>query len=187
MMAKIFNARKFILYTLVVFGALCFPQHALTFPNATLSNQVDMDFGEIEYLGTGSVSMGTNGNLTYSGNFSGAGMGTAGAVLASLTNSTLATVSCSASATLTNAVGDAITLSNVEFVIGAGNRTTFGSGFPCGGIGVSVGNFTFSGATNNRTIFLGGRLNITGPLTGAGTYSSANAGGESITVIVTAI
>ncbi|GEM_PF-2622281 len=166
---------------------LALPQIVLGLPSVILSNNVDMDFGLIEYSGAGNASVGTDGNVSYSGGFTGAGLGTSGATLVSLTNSTQATIACSATATMTNSTGDTLMVSDIEFVVGSASRTSFGSGTPCQGIGTSSGTFTFSGTVNNRTIYVGGRINAAGPLSGAGNYSSANAGGSSITIVVTAI
>ena len=165
----------------------CLPVTCFGVPNVILSNQVAMDFGLIEYSGSGSVMIGTNGNVTYTGGFSGDGLGTAGAVLATFTNSTTGTIACSASANITNATGDAVTVTNVEAVLGSGNRTSFGAGTPCLGTGTSIGTFTFSGGTNNRTIYLGGQINAPGSLSGDGAYSSANVGGSYITIVVSVI
>lgn len=147
-----------------------------------------MDFDEIEYTGgaTGQIRMGTNGNISYLGSFSGNGIGTAGQFLvtSSFGVGLNVSVACDTSATLTNGSGNAVTLNNIEFVLGSGNRTSFGNGRACQGTALPILPLVITGGTATRTVYIGGQLNISSPIASAGGYSTANSGGSPITFIV---
>jgi len=153
-------------------------------PTVNLTQQTAMDFNTTEVAGgaTGTITIGTDANISYNGFFSGPGIGTAGSFLMTLifgTGNTVA-IECDTSATLTDGGGNTITLDNIEFVVSSGNRTTFGAGDGCLGIGTSTGTYVISGSAANRTAFIGGSLNLTGGLPSDGNYSTANAGGNAI-------
>lgn len=147
----------------------------------------DMDFGEIEMTGAPgagtSVSLGTNGTRQFAGNFSGTGSGTAGSVsFSGLTDGEMYEISCSQTATLTNASGTAsIDVTGLEITH---NNTpgSYGSATPCNGLATSAISGAYSAALGT-TLLLGGVLDgatVSGTLTG--THSSGNPGGGFIEV-----
>ena len=150
------------------------------------SNRVGMDFGRVEYSGNGTASLGTDGNIIYAGGVEGDGLGTPASVLVNLNGggNNNAYIECETSAVLANAVGETVDISNVEIVVGNANRRSAGSGIACRGLGTSVGFFDFSGTANSRIVFMGGRLNANSNITAGGDFSTANPGGNPITLIV---
>lgn len=147
----------------------------------------DMDFGEIEITGApgagSTVSLGTNGTRQFAGIFSGTGSGTAGSVsFSGLSDGEMYEISCSQTATLTNASGTAsIDVTGLEITH---NNTpgSYGSATPCNGLATPAISGNYSAALGT-TLLLGGVLDgatVSGTLTG--THSSSNPGGGFIEV-----
>lgn len=147
----------------------------------------DMDFGDIEITGApgagSTVSLGTNGTRQFAGNFSGTGSGTAGSVsFSGLSDGEMYEISCSQTATLTNASGTAsIDVTGLEITH---NNTpgSYGSATPCNGLATPAISGNYSAALGT-TLLLGGVLDgatVSGTLTG--THSSSNPGGGFIEV-----
>ena len=160
---------------------------ALSTVNFTGIN-TDVDFGNIEAsLGAiGSISIGTNGNIAYSGSFSGPVIGTAGQVSFQLENGDnpgSITLECSSSVTLATSGGNTIPLNNIEYALGAASRGNFGTGSSCQGIGTTI---TLSSLSTSSiyTLYFGGQLDFSVPYTYAGGFSTANAGGSDITIVI---
>jgi len=177
-----------IAFFAVIFFFLCHIPVVMGTPNVVISAQVDMDFGQTDYSGgaLGSINMGTNGNISYVGSFSGDGIGTAGQFLMTLifgTNNGVS-IACDTNATLTNGAGASVSLTNIEFVVGSGNRTGYGSGTLCQGLGTTISPIAVTGGTSNRTVYIGGSLNISSPIPVAGDYSTANSGGNPMTFVI---
>lgn len=148
-----------------------------------IDSEVNADFGDVEFTAaaTGNLDMGSNGTISYPGGFTGAGLGVAGQFrirLGGLDAETAPyTIACDdSSAAVSDGSGDLIPI-QADFVITAGTRTSFGGGNACNGLGSLYG--TYSG--NNRTIYIGTRLNISSPLGGDGIYSTSNPGGTPLT------
>lgn len=152
------------------------------FPFIFLGSQVTMDFDQIDFDAgaSGSVNLGTNGNISYIGGYSGGGLGTAGSFVISIgnNNGTSINIGCDTGATLTDINGNSVSLTNVEFVLGAASRTGFGAGISCQGVG-NTGNFNLS-VTASRTVYIGGSLNLPIAPASSGLYSTNNPGGNDI-------
>lgn len=152
----------------------------------TLANEVDMDFGVVEFsaapAGGDTASLGTDGTVAYAGNFSGAGTGIAGEV--EITTGTVgATVEifCEATGTLTRTGGGSINVVGIEVAFTAG---AFNSGTDCTGLGTAATTRVLAGGGAD-VILLGGQLDgATATAFVGGTYSTANAGGDNIQVDV---
>jgi len=172
----------FIFSLLLSLGAVSAACFAFT-PQLNITATTDFDFGVIEAgaSATGTVSMGTNGNIAYSGMFTGSPIGTAGQVTFALVfgGTSDVTLECDTSATLANAAGDTIPFINIE-VVRSTSRGNFGSGTPCAGIGTTLLIPSLPVATH--TIYFGGQLDLSGSLPSDGAYSTANVGGTPITV-----
>ena len=88
----------------------------------TLGNEVNMDFGTVEFSAVPSVaadvvSLGTNGAITYGGVFAGGGTGTAGSVdVTAGTDASTVEVFCETTATMTDGAGASIDVVGIEVV-----------------------------------------------------------------------
>lgn len=154
----------------------------------TLTNLADVDFGLVEMAalpsGSDQANLGTNGSITYAGNFTGTGTGTAGAIrVVGPANGTNLVVYCDQNAILTR-TGGSIQMTNIQ-VASETARGAFGTGSVCNGLtGAPAMTFTFQSTTRDE-VYVGGRLNggtASGTITGS--MSTANAGGNPIEVIV---
>lgn len=157
----------------------------------TLANEVDMDFSDIDFsaapAGGDTASLGTDGNITYAGNFSGGGTGTAGSVeVATGTDGATVEVFCDTSATLTDGAGASIDAVSLE-AVAEGAEGAFGTGGACAGVGGAAATtmvLDIGGGTADRFSF-GGQLDgSTAAAFVAGSYSTANAGGDDIEIRV---
>ena len=155
----------------------------------TLGNEVTMAFGTIDFVGTpagtDTAAIGTDGNITFAGNFSGAATGTAGSVdiTAGASGATLQ-VQCDSSATMAEAGGETINVNSIEWVA-EGSEAASGSGNACAGVGSSAGTFVLNPGTLD-TIKFGGTIDgntASGGFT-SGAYSTATGGGDAIDVTV---
>jgi len=153
-----------------------------------LGNEVDMDFDLIEFsaapAGGDTASLGTNGNIAYAGNFTGAGTGIAGEVeVTTGTVGQVVEIFCDSSGVLTDGAGASINVTNIEVDFGAGSA--FGGGAACNGVaGAAADTLTLAGGGADVVLF-GGRLDgATAAAFVAGNYSTANAGGDNIQVDV---
>ncbi len=154
----------------------------------TLGNEVDMDFDTIEFsaapAGGDTASLGTNGNITYAGNFSGAGTGIAGEVeVTAGTVGQTVEIFCDATATLAEAGGGTIDAVGIEVDFGAGSA--YGSGSGCNGVAGAAADTLVLAGGGADVILLGGQIDG-GTAAGfvAGVYSTATAGGDDIQVDV---
>ena len=153
----------------------------------TLDNEVEMDFGTLEYTGTpgapDTVILATNGDITGAGIFvSNTGQtGTPGSV--DIVTGTIAenvVVTCSDTATLAHSTGATIQLNNIEVATTAGAA---GTGTACDGVGVNGMIFALTGTD---TLLFGGMLDggITGGVWTDGTYATTIGLGAAIDVEV---
>jgi hypothetical protein len=154
---------------------------AFAIPELRLTGNVDMDFGTVEYAATatGSIDMGTDGNITYNGMFSGPSIGTSGQFRIRVLGGGNISLGCDTTATLTSG-GNSVSMDSIEFVIGSGNRTSFGNGTLCQGIGTPIQPFTLT----DEILYMGGSLNISSPVPASGIYSTGNGGGNAISFSV---
>lgn len=154
----------------------------------TLGNEVDMDFGTIEYsaapAGGDTASLGTNGAITYAGNFSGGGTGVAGEVeVTAGTVGQTVEIFCDSTATLTRVGGGSINAVGVEVDFGAGSA--FNGGADCNGVAGAAADTLVLAGGGADVILLGAQLDgSTAAAFAAGNYSTANAGGNNIQVDV---
>jgi len=175
--------KKIFLYTIFFTGAL----QAYAFPpDVTLSNEVNMDFGTVEAGGLvgGTLSLGTDGSVTYTGDISGDGVGVAGQARSNpLNGATTAEVSCSTGATLCDASSNSLAVTGIEVATG-NSRGAYGTGTSCNGIGNSIGNITLNGVLNQRSLFYGGVLTVPAATALDGGYGTNIACGSGITIDV---
>lgn len=156
----------------------------------TLTKQSDMDFGVVEkpaaVVASDRADMGTNGSITYAGNFNGSGTGTAGSVIISgVTNGTTLEVYCDRNITLRNTSGTSrIRVRNIE-VAAEDARGAFGTGSACNNLtGAAALSFTYQATTRDQ-IYFGGRLDgstASGSINGF--FSTANPSGNPLDVTV---
>jgi hypothetical protein len=152
----------------------------------------DMDFGNIEVggpIGAGDEArIGTNGNMTYGGDFIGGGSGNAGAIrLSGGVNGATYEVYCDATAQLRNPAGTSfITMNGIE-VASETARGAFGTGAPCNGLtGTAATTFVFQNPTRDE-LYFGGRLDgATASGTISGLFSTVHPSGNSLDVLVVA-
>lgn len=151
----------------------------------TLGNEVDMDFGQIDFTGTpaggDTVTMAPDGTLTPAGNFSSAATGTAGSVeIVTGTDGLTVDVQCDTTATLTDGAGASIQVTGVTVAA----EDNLGAPATCNGIGNTVLSFALdnSGGTRDE-VKLGGVLDgNTATAFVGGSYSTANASGDNIQI-----
>jgi len=152
----------------------------------SITNTANIDFGEISLAaapGAGDrAEMGTNGSISYAGNFSGLSTGTAGsATISGIASGDLVEVYCSTSATLAGPAGSTIDMTGIELGVLA-NQSAYGGGWSCNGAGTPAVSGPYVPTTQD-TVFLGGVLNgATASGTINGDYSTGNPGGSYIDV-----
>ncbi|MCH2547456.1 MAG: hypothetical protein MK052_07595 [Alphaproteobacteria bacterium] len=157
----------------------------------TLGNEVDMDFGTIEYSAApaagDTIALGTNGAITSGGNFSGPATGTAGSVdVTAGSDGVVVEIFCDATATMAETGGGTIDVTSIE-VATEGNEAAAGSANACQGMSTAATTMTLdiSGGSADR-IVLGGTIDgSTASSFVAGSYSTATAGGDNIQIDVT--
>jgi hypothetical protein len=146
-----------------------------------------MDFGTIEFSAApaagDTASLGTNGAIAYAGNFSGGATGTAGEVNIATGNvGATVEVFCDNVGTLTRTGGGSINVNNIEVAFTGG---ALGSGSACNGVSGAAATTRVLAGGGADLILLGGRLDgATAAAFVGGSYSTANAGGDSIQVDV---
>ena len=146
----------------------------------------DMDFGYVDYdpIHAGQIQLGTDGSVQLGGGASGVslngGTPTAGDITLSGDGQSTIQISCESSGVLGAGGVSTLNLQNVEFAIDTGQ--VYGSGTPCAGL--SSSSATIDLASNNAPqIFFGGALDLSGnAITRSDHYSTANAGGDPVTV-----
>lgn len=154
----------------------------------TLGNEVDMDFGDIDYTGVpgagDTVGIGTDGNLTQGGNFSAGATGTAGSVdVTAGADGITVEIFCDATATMAESGGGTIDVVNIE-VATEGNEAAVGGANACQGMGSAATTMVLdvSGGTADQ-VKLGGTIDgSTASGFVAGSYSTASSGGDDIQI-----
>lgn len=147
----------------------------------TLTKQADISFGTIDFIGSigsGNVTIGTNGNITYGSNTSGSGIGTPAQLQITGPVGSSVTVSCATTGTIALPSGGVLNLPVVRFNIGAANTGSFATGTECTGIGQTVATHTISSVASENTIFIGASLATDHQSLTSGLYSGTNTGGS---------
>lgn len=157
---------------------------ALAQAQVSLSLLNDMAFGQTEFSGTpsGNITLGTNGTLSYGGNMSGSGLGTAAQVQITGTAGTVVDISCDTTATLAKAGFTDLTLSPVKLSVATGNA--YVADTACIGIGSVVASHTLTSTGSDNIVLIGGQLQTSGVSVGSGVYSAAAAGGTKVNLRV---
>jgi hypothetical protein len=148
----------------------------------TLVNPVSMGFGKTDFSTplVGSISLGSNGVVAYTGVFNGLGVGTAGQLEIAGTTGVVVEVSCTGG-TLAHSGGATLVL-GTELAMGPSNVGGWGTNPSCTGLGNVVATHTINATTTENVLYLGGQLNPSSLVGGA--YSTALTGGTPITVRV---
>lgn len=151
----------------------------------TLGNEVDMQFGQVDFSGTpgsgDTVTMDVTGAMTSAGNFSAGTTGTAGSVeIVTGTDGLTVDVRCDATATLTDGSTGSIQVTGIT--VAAENNLAAPA--TCNGTANTVLSFVLSNSDNaNDEVKLGGVLDgATAASFVGGSYSTANTGGDNIQV-----
>ena len=162
--------------------------------NAQLALQAvlnsNMDFGIVEYAAghTGTIQLGTDGNVAIAGATAltvGAGSTpAAGSVDITGDANTNVSIRCETGGTLDDAgAGAALTLANVEVTVGAG--AAFGGGTACAGLGADAIASQSLGGTGTITILMGGSIAVgVDAITASGTYDTATGTGNPVQLTV---
>lgn len=151
----------------------------------TLNNAVAMAFTRIEYNGSsnGNISLGTNGNITYTGGYQGDGTGVAGQLRINDSSGITVDVTCSDTATISDG-SNTFTIQNLEIVVGSANRVATGLANDCQGLGTGAVGHTLNNTAANDTIYIGGQIDGGSGVSAEGTYNTSNSGGVPISIRV---
>ncbi|MDD9899919.1 MAG: hypothetical protein OXT65_02960, partial [Alphaproteobacteria bacterium] len=159
----------------------------------SLTAIADMDYDTIDIaaaVGSGDLAdLGTDGTISYAGNFSGPGTGSAGGVSAgNVEDGVTLEVYCDMTATLTNGGSASIQVTNIE-TAAEGNLGAFGTRSACTGSGAGSPSMTFVyDAATRSSVYFGGRLNggtaVSFPAGGGTGFSTANTGGASVQLVL---
>lgn len=149
----------------------------------------NMLFGTIDYTTINAAdraNLATNGAMTYAGGFTGPATGTAGfATVTGVEPSVVLEVYCDTTATMTRTGGGSIQVTNLE-VDPEDGLGAIGTGSACNGVAGAAA-FTFTYATTTRdTVYIGGRVNgsTASGFGSGGSFSTANAGGDNVELII---
>lgn len=171
----------------VLFMLLLAPSMAMGLGPISLSFGSDAYFGEITYTSasTGSVQMGTNGAITYTGAFSGPSVGSPAtftiALSLALGYGMEVDIACDSTGLMRRSSGShSLQITDVEFAVGSGNRGSFGTGRSCAGVSQPSPPVVIISLTLGQTIYIGMRINMPTPPTADGDYSTAYPGGQDI-------
>lgn len=161
-----------------------------SFISAITLSGTNMNFGTITYAaapgGGDTVSLGTNSAAIYAGTFTaGGGTPAAGDVTVTAgTNGQTLEVRCDTSAVMTRTGGGSINVTNIEVRTEAATGA-FGTGSACAGIGGAAATTMVLNIGTLDSFKFGGRIDgSTAVAFVAGSYSTANAGGNDIEVAV---
>lgn len=149
----------------------------------TLVKNTDMEFNTIETAaapaGGDTAVLGTDANIVYAGNFSGAGTGTEGNIdITTGTDGATLDIFCETSGTLTDGAGSSIDVNAVEIVMETG--VAGGAGTACAGLATAALSPVLDLATNN-TILMGGTIDgATAAAFANAPHSTTLAGGDPI-------
>ncbi|MCH2547152.1 MAG: hypothetical protein MK052_06050 [Alphaproteobacteria bacterium] len=150
----------------------------------------DLDYSLIEGSnGTGTVTMGSDGSITYGAGYSGAGQGTGGVFYIEGTKKNKGCrvdISCSNNATLSDGGGGAVGMLSIQ--IKEGGSGAAGTGVTCQGLDTPViTGYRIKQNTNQNDFYIGAALNTTSGVSSPNfsyMFNTANSGGSPITVRV---
>lgn len=152
----------------------------------SVSSPVNMSFGQIEFSaggGQNDVFLGSNGTVTYTGNFTGRGFGTPGELLITGPIGTTVEIACLKDLNISNGAST-IDVDQIEYAIGVANGAAFGSGIECRGSRKFDGVHVITGNSVQDTLVIGGRIRTSVSSVSDGSWSSTNAGGNGVTFVV---
>ena len=149
----------------------------------------DMEFGTVELSGAiaggDTATMNTDGSITYGGQFSGSGTGTAGEVdITAGTDGQVVEVLCTSTATLSDGSSSSIDLTSIAFDVETGTNAVGTNS--CTDISTVAGTLTLAvgGGSPNDTILLSGVLDGGTNTSFVETAHSTSTGGTPIQVDV---
>ncbi|MCA3243843.1 MAG: hypothetical protein INF43_00870 [Alphaproteobacteria bacterium] len=148
----------------------------------SLVDPVTLNFGKTDYALplTGTIALGTDGTVAYSGAFDGSGVGAAGQLRLQDTPGTVVEIAC-ADGTLAHSGGATLALEG-GLAVGAANVGTYGAALACDGLGTVLTTHSLTAQNSENIIFFGGRLTPTSLQAGA--YTTTNTGGVPLAVRV---
>lgn len=148
----------------------------------------EMSFGNIDFepVHTGEIQLGTDGVVQLSGSTSGislnGGSPSAGDLVVAGDGQSIIEISCESNGVLSSTSANSLNLQNVQFSIDTGQA--FGSATHCAGLGTSVASVDLTGNGAPKLLF-GGALDVSGnAISVSEAHSTANAGGDPVTVRV---
>lgn len=150
------------------------------FAQLALTPSVQMNFGTIEFADSGGqndVFLGTNGNVTYTNNFSGSGLGTPAELQIADSLGVIVQIGCDKSLTLSNGAST-VQVDQLEYVVGIGNGAPFGGGNSCRGTRKLDVLHILTGNLTQDTILVGGRIRTSSSSVASGQWSTAQSGGS---------
>lgn len=147
----------------------------------------DISFGTVDYTPThsGIIQLATDGTVSLSGasGLTMSGAPTAASLNLSGDGASIIDLACDLAGTLSDGASNTLPLSGIEYVVDTG--TSFGSGTPCAGIGSVSGSIDLS-ANATPTLLMGAAIDTsTTPIASNALYSTANGGGDPVTLRVT--
>lgn len=158
----------------------------------SVTGSQDMDFSNISISTVPAAGdyadLGTNGTVAFSGNFA-VGPSPSPAAgnisIGNAENGVILEVYCDQTATLTRTGGGSIQATGIKVAREGTTGTYAGAGSLCNGIaGAAATTMTYNSTTGNQ-FFFGGRLDgSTASAFTVGDYSTGNAGGDSLSIIV---
>lgn len=157
-----------------------------SFAQLAISSPVDMDFGNIEFAaggGQNDVFLATNGNVTYTGNFSGNGLGTSGELLITDTVGTTVEIACNKSLDISNG-SNTLAVDRIEYAIGVANGVATGLAQACNRTNKFDGVHVITGNSAQDTLVIGGRIRTSIANVTAGVWNSTNTGGTMVDFVV---
>ncbi|MAI08914.1 MAG: hypothetical protein CMF61_08155 [Magnetococcales bacterium] len=152
------------------------------FAQLSLTSPVQMNFGTIEFADAGGqndVFLGTNGNVTYTNNFSGSGLGTPAELQILDTLGVIVQIGCDKNLTISNGIST-VQVDRIEYVVGVGNGAPFGAGNACRGTRKLDVLHILTGNLTQDTILVGGRIRTSSSSVASGQWSSAQPGGSPV-------
>lgn len=146
----------------------------------SVNKVADLSYGNIDFLGStamGDITLATNGIIVYGSNTSGSGNGTPGQMEITGTPGTIVTIACANTGTLALPGNGTLTITPVNFIVGATNVGAYNTATECIDLNTSVATHNITATASENTLFIGGKLNTDGQPTHNGVFSSTNSGG----------
>ncbi len=140
-------------------------------------------FSEIEYTAgaSGTIDLGTDNSIIYGAGYNGSGIGSAGGFIMRGSTGSSVTISCSATATLSNGVGGTITISQIDVANTTEGVGPFGAGSTCLGLSNTARIFILKKKAADNTFAYGARIDGSSGIPSGGLqFSTSNIGGSNI-------